>query len=470
MEKTLRMKKMRRRYDLLILTLFLGIWGTEVARAQEHFLLAARELPQSMALNPAMRPSRGFVSMPLFGSFSVGADNSFSYNDVIEKRADGVKYLDTRGLLRATQGKDLTLMRLDLDLVNAGFFVGERDYMGVSLRTRLHVGTSLPEGLFGMILDNPIDEYKTFDWSMTPDILGWVELGVSYARDLNPNWRIGGRVKYLNGLVGIQSTGMDVEVRKEYDRYTVAGDYTLRGGNVDFADRDGGGLFDDLFRNLASNPGVAVDLGATFRSDNQRWNAAFGVADLGAVFWNRRNSSVIRTHSGGGTFDFYGVDGLSGLIDGTTSIGHVLDSAYTDLSRTLRADTLAGGFAQMLPTRFHAAADYALGPYMRHHLSASFVGMIPYHGKLHYAISAGYAYRTLTGTWQFMANYTCKSNNPINVGLGVAVNAGKFQLYLAADNIIPAFSLARARGTNFSLGINFFTGRTTRSERKYYYY
>ncbi len=447
---------MKRLYTLFLL-LACGYAGAP-ATAQDHFLFTARDLPQSMLYNPAMRPSRGFVTIPLFGSLTAGFDNSFSYDKVIDKNADGVKYLDTRGLLDATKGKDLTLMRFNLDLVNTGFFVGPKDYMGVSLRARAHMATSMPEGLFGMILDNPINEYKTFDVSMTPNAIGWVELGVSYTRDIDENWRVGGRLKYVNGLMSVQSTGMDVTVRKEYDRYTVTGDYALRGGNVDFS--TGGGLFEDLLSNLSSNPGFAFDLGATYRSNDKRLNVAFSVADLGAVFWNKKNSSVIRTHSEGRTYDFYGVDGLGGLIDGTTSIGHVLDSAYTDLSRTLRADTTAGSFAQMLPTTFQAAADYALGPYMRHHVSAGFVGMIPYHGKLHYAISAGYAYRTLTGTWQLMANYTYKSNNPVNVGLGVVMNTGKFQLYLAMDNIIPAFTLTGARGTNVSLGLNFFTSRS----------
>lgn len=468
---------MKRLYILLLLLL------PGLAAAQDHFTLTARDLPQSMLANPAMRPSRGFVTMPLFGSFTAGFDNSFNYNKVIEKDAAGVKYLSAAGLIDATKGNDLTLMRFNLDLVNTGFFVGPKDYMGVTLRTRAHIGTSLPEGLFGMILDNPINEYKTFDVNMTPNAVGWIELGVSYTRDLGARWRVGGRLKYVNGLMSIQSSGLDVDVRKEYDRYVVSGDYTLRGGNVDFT-HGTGDLFKDMFKNIGSNPGFAFDLGAAYESGDKRLKVGFSAADLGVVFWNKKNSSVIRTHSEGREYDFFGVDGLGGLINGTTSIGHVLDSAYTDLSRTLRADTTAGSFAQMLPATFQAAADYALGPYMRHHVSAGFVGMIPYHGKLHYAVSAGYAYCTRTGTWQLMANYTYKSNNPVNVGLGVVMTTGKFQLFLAADNIIPAFSVARARETNVSLGINFFTsrkrnfkrcgepsvGRTSRKAARYYTY
>ena len=171
------------------------------ASAQDHFTFAARDLPQSILSNPAMRPSRGFVSMPIFGSLSLSFDNSFSYNNIIKKNGEGVRYPDTYGLLKATQGNNLTLLRMNLALVNTGFFIGEQDYMGISLRTRVHVGTSLPDGLFGMILDNPIDEYKTFDISTIPNILGWAELGLSYTRDIDENWRVGGRVKYLNGVV-----------------------------------------------------------------------------------------------------------------------------------------------------------------------------------------------------------------------------------------------------------------------------
>ncbi len=441
------------------------------ASAQDHFTFAARDLPQSILSNPAMRPSRGFVSMPIFGSLSLSFDNSFSYNNIIKKNGEGVRYLDTYGLLKATQGNNLTLLRMNLDLVNTGFFIGEQDYMGISLRTRVHVGTSLPDGLFGMILDNPIDEHKTFDISTIPNILGWAELGLSYTRDIDENWRVGGRVKYLNGVVSLQSTGMDITARKEYNRYVISGDYTLRGGNVNFANSSN--MFGDALKNLSSNPGFAFDLGGTYRSDDERLNVAASVTDLGAIFWNANNSSIIQTHSNGKEYEFYGVDGLNGLINGTTSLGHVLDSAYTDISRTLNADTTRGKFTQMLPTTFQLAADYALGPYQRHHVSAGMVGMIPYHGKFHYALSAGYAYRTLTGTWQFMANYTYKSNNPVNLGLGVVMTAGKFQFYLATDNIIPAFSLASARGANISLGINFFTtrseGRSSRRVSRYYY-
>lgn len=458
---------MKRLYTFLIGT----FCALTAVRAQDHFTFSARDLPQSILSNPAMRPSRGFVSMPIFGSLSLSFDNSFSYNNVIKKSAAGFRYLDTYGLLKATRGNNLTLLRMNLDLVNTGFFIGDNEYMGVSLRTRVHAATSLPNGLFGMLLDNPIDEYKTFDISTIPNILGWVELGVSYTRDIDDNWRVGGRVKYLNGVLSLQSTGMDVTARKEYNRYVISGDYTLRGGNVNFA--NGSNLFGDALRNLSSNPGFAFDLGGTYRSDDKRLNVAASVTDLGAIFWNAKNSSIIQTHSNGNEYEFYGVDGLNGLINGTTSLGQVLDSAYTDISRTLNADTTRGRFTQMLPTTFQLAADYALGPYQRHHVSAGLVGMVPYRGKFHYALSAGYAYRTLTGTWQFMANYTCKSNNPLNLGLGVVMTVGKFQLYLATDNIIPVFSVAAARGANVSLGINFFTtrseGRSSRRTSRYYY-
>ena len=145
----------------------------------------------------------------------------------------------------------------------------------------------MPEGLFGMILDNPINEYKTFDVSMTPNAIGWVELGVSYTRDIDENWRGGGRLKYVNGLMSVQSTGMDVTVRKEYDRYTVTGDYALRGGNVDFSGTFG---FHPIgVSNGITGLGDAVHVGheyadGTYRAGDDAQPADVGQAETGVAY------------------------------------------------------------------------------------------------------------------------------------------------------------------------------------------
>lgn len=430
--------------------------------AQDHILLTARNLPQSMLINPSMRPDRSFVSIPIIGGFSVGANNSFSYKDVISTNAAGEKYVNSSNLLKYINGKDLLMLRLNLDIINTGFFVSENGYMGVSLRVRTHVAGSLPGGLLGAVLDNPINEYKSFDISTKPNAIGWAELGVSYSHQINESWQVGARLKYLNGIASMQSNGMDVVLDKQYDRYRLSGDYSLRGGGIDFA-KNRSQL------TIGSNPGVSADIGATYTAPDKRWYVLAGVSDLGAIFWNAQHSSVIQTHSGGKAYDYYGMDNLKGLLNGSTSITHLLDSAYKGFSKVLNADTTKVGFTQMLPTSFHAAGSYAIDSYRRHNVSASFVGMLPYHGKMHTQASVGYSYRTVTGTWQFMTNYTYKSNNPINIGLGSVMTTGIFQLYLSADNIISAFSLASARGASFNMGLNFFINkRAPKRDAKYY--
>lgn len=451
--------------SILVLGLFAAMLP---AQAQDHIAVTSRDLPQSMLINPAMRPERSFMSIPFIGSFGAGFNNSFSYNDVISRNCAGQQYLDTKRLVDAISGRDLTMLRMNIDLVNTGFFVTPKDYIGVSLRARMHGATSLPEGLFEAVLDNPINKYKTFDISATPNAIGWAELGVSYTRDINSNWRVGGRVKYLAGVASLQSSGIDVTMQKEYDRYLLSGDYSLRGGNLNF----GNGSSDDILNNIGRNPGVAVDLGATYVTPDKRWNVGFSVTDLGAIFWNSANSSIIKTHSGGNKYEYYGFDNISQLINGSTSIGNALDSAMTDFSRVLGADTTSGGFTQMLPTSFQAAATFSIDSYRRHNVSAGFMGMLPYQGKMYYSVSAGYAYRSINGIWQLMVNYTYKTNNPLNIGLGVVMTTGVFQLYLSTDNIIPAFDLSQARSSDVNLGLNFFFNKKSHKEgrqmNKYY--
>lgn len=431
------------------------------ASAQDHIQLTSRDLPQSMSFNPALRPDRSFVTMPLFGGIGVGVDNSFSYRNVINTNELGQKYLNTASLLKHTRGKDLTMARVDVDILSGGFYIAPKDFMSVSLKVRAHAATSMPEGLFGAVLDNPINEYKTFDINMTPNVIGWAELGVSYTRELSRGWQVGGRLKYLQGIASVQSDGMEVTMRKDYDRYVLSGDYSLRGGNMDFANSS-----NFVF---GHNPGVAADLGFSYTAPENRWYVLAGVRDLGAIFWNSSSSSQIRTNSGGKEYTYTGMNDINNLVKGGESLSHVLDSAFRDFSKVLGADTTSAGFTQMLPVSFHAAGSMAIDRYRRHNVSASFIGNIPYKNKLYYSASVGYAYRTANGIWQVMTNYTYKSDNPLNIGLGFVMTTGVFQLYLATDNVIACIDPLGARGMNFNLGLNFFISKKIpKKDAKYY--
>lgn len=423
--------------------------------AQDNMTQGTVDLPQAMSLNPAMRPRSSFLSIPFFGSFQVGVSNSFSYNNIIEKR-DGVKYLNTKSLLSATSSAGSGFIAsANLDLINLGFYVSPDDFIGISVRARVHGAMNWPSDLFGFMLDNPLEADRNFAIDYSPNVLGWVEAGVSYSRPVSDNFTVGVRFKYVGGLVSLQSrNGIQFNVNKQYDRYTLSGDYDIMAGNINLA---GDGQTDDLLRGMSRNPGFAVDLGVSFLSNDKHFSASASVSDLGAIWWNAENSSRIKVSNPNEKFDFTGVGDLNFAGGSPIDFGNAIDSTFKAFNRTMGVDTISGvGFSTMLPTTFQAMGSYAIDRHFRHNVSVGFIGSLPYRGGFDYAVSAGYAYRTLNGMWQLMANYTYTNYNPIGIGLGVAFTAGCFQMYLATDNIIPVFSIPNARGTGARLAFNFF--------------
>lgn len=180
------MKNFKYKY-LVVAAAFLVMGGGGRAMAQDNLMLSAHNVPQNLLVNPALAPETGFYAFPFLSGLSVGVENSFSYNSTIT-RIDGVKYVDNDKLTRALRGKNLTMARFNMDIINFGVRATENDYIGVSLRLRVHSANKLPGGLFDFVLDNPIGgTNKTFDIGVATNTMAWMELGASYTRKIDNN-------------------------------------------------------------------------------------------------------------------------------------------------------------------------------------------------------------------------------------------------------------------------------------------
>lgn len=435
-----------------IITALLIILGGYKASAQSNLTMMAANLPQAMELNPALAPAKDYMTIPLLGSFNIGLRSGLSYNELIINR-DGVKYIDGAALSKALTGSgNVTGMSLKLDLLRGGFHISPKDFIDLNLTTRIHVASSMPGEMFDFLLDNPIcDVNRTFNISATPNMIGWNEVGIGYARTIGDNFRVGLKVKYLMGMVSMQSDGMNFTMQKNINGYKLSGDFSMSGGNYNFK----GGDAIDMVNGLLDNPGVSADLGVEYTSTDRHLTVMASVSDLGAIFWNANNSSQIRAKYPNKVFDFTGFGDLQGLINGNASFPDMVDSVFTSFSNTIGVDTLSGqGFTTMIPTRYHAMAEYAIDRNFRHNVSLSFLGTQPYHGGFDYSISAGYTYRPRSGRWQLMANYTYQPKIPVAIGIAAAYTGRGFQLFMAFDNILPFIDLKSAKSTGFQLGLN----------------
>lgn len=422
---------------------------------QSNLQMMAAGLPMNMSVNPALAPEDAYVAMPFVGGSDISIRSGFSYSDIISSE-NGVKYFDTQKMISAFSGNnDVMAINANLQILAGGFYVSCDDFINITMSLRNHVATNLPDGMPSFLLDNPLESVnRTFEMGASQNMTSWIEVGVGYSRVINKNFRVGAKLKYLNGLAGIKNDNMSFTAYKNgAGYYQISGDYTIRAGNIGL--EKGGMKFG--VNSLFSNPGVSADIGLEYVSDDRRWMAMASVYDLGAIFWNAQNSTTLKVKNPGKVYDFTGFGRLQGLIDGKTNLGAMADSVFKEFSRTIGVDTIRGQqFSTMIPTRYHAMVEYALGPKFQHNVSLSFMGIAPVSRAFDYQLSAGYCYRSPNDRWQVMGNYTYRPRIPVAVGVGGMYTSKNFQVYLGIDNLLPIFGLKSAQSTSLQLGMSFF--------------
>lgn len=415
--------------------------------AQDNITQMAVDLPQAMSLNPAVRSSSNFVSIPIIGSLNIGLNNCFSLNEVIDVTSGG-NYLSLASMAEQSNSGALQF-GLNTDIVNVGFYVTDIDFLQVSLRARAFGSTTHPTGAYELLSDNTLGESRNYDISINPSSVAWAQLGVAYSRPIANNFTVGIRLNYLSGIASVQSPqGVHFNVDKQYDKYMLSGDYNM---NL-------GGLASSNGAYSLNNSGFSVDLGGTFTSNDNRITASVSVSDFGFVSWNGDGNTSYSIKNPNSSIEYTGLGDILG--NESLNFNNMLDSLTADFNNTLGVDTVSNSkFNTYLPTTIQAMAGYALGDDLQHNLSIGFIGQFPEYSNMVYSVSVGYAYRSPNKVWQFMTNYSYTSSSPLNIGLGVVATTRVFQFYISTNNIISPLSLNSARNLNLNLGMNFRFGR-----------
>lgn len=413
-----------------------------------HMLTAAGITPQRLYVNPAMMPEHSYMSLPIIGSLGFNVGTSLGYGSLIKNG-----YIDGASLARDMKDK---AFRTDfgLDIFSFGVRFRGDNLISVSNRLRVSAGVGYPSGLFGYIFDNPVDYSGSFDIPMKVDAFVWNETAVGYSRRIDDNWSVGGRVKYVMGLARVDTHDTGFRIDKDIMGSTVTGSVDITGGNVDF---DG----DDLLglSSMASNPGVAFDVGASWRSDDERWRVGAGLSDIGFVRWSGKSSSRIYS-SEAATYRFDGFGDLDEIF-GSASFDDMVDSVYNDLLDAIKLDTVRGyAHTGMMPLTANVSGEFDIRGDERHVLSLDLLGTFNLKQPLYYALTAGYRYTTGNGRFSALATLSHKRVDPLSVGVGLMANTRNFQFFLLGDTSVYGFAgnLSRISGVSLRMGFNFFFG------------
>ncbi len=437
-----------------ILIVVVAAFGVLCSSAQDNLTQIATNLPQTMGINPSIRPNRGFVSMPLLGSINIGMALPFSIDNVITKQnGQNVMTLSKWAEMSLKNGNKFNVS-LDIDLLNLGFYVSDYDFITLSASYKTCSYSTMPLGAVEFLSSGVMFGDRTYDINMNFEAMGWAEFAAGYSRSIGL-FTVGAKFKYLNGLAGANTGGGSAGyvLQQHYDSYTISSDFDLNIAGMPLT--EGSSIMDGLF----SNHGFGVDLGVSYLSEDERILATVSVSDIGKIWWSEKSATRVVSTANDEPFVF---SGFGNLLDSENlSLNSVLDSiaaVFTDAVDFEYKDGAA--FTSSLPLTIHAMGRYALGDELQHHLSFSFIGVKPSHLDMFYDLSVGYSYNTPNKVWQLMCNGTYTSQNVWKLGVGAVMTTGNFQLYLSTSNIVGPFRLMDTRDLGLRLGINFFFGST----------
>lgn len=175
-------------------------------------------------MNPAFGPDRkGFVSFPFLGNINVGMSGNMGVSNFLYKTPDGglTTFLNESVTASDFLGGINQNNRLAIDynwsIFSMGFSkFGGYNTIGINLRT--NVSATLPYELFEFMKvggkgDNTVYHMENIGVSSK----AYVELALGHSRDINEQWRVGGKLKFLLG--GLNASAMidrmDVEMTDE---------------------------------------------------------------------------------------------------------------------------------------------------------------------------------------------------------------------------------------------------------------
>ncbi len=406
-------------------------------------------LPQAKYTNPGILPDySGYLSIPALSGYGVTLSNSgFAFNDLFQ---DG--NLSPNNWLSAMHNKNLFNISSAVDVIGFGLKFGKNS-IALNITPKTDVNLAYSKSVFDFLINgnvNYIGQSISLD-GFSLDVSSYVETGIGYTREINEKLSAGARVKFLSGLGNVNGNFDGISL------YTDSSDYSLTASS-NFAINAYGTFFEDsvLAEQMGNPPyfnpnnlGLGLDLGVNYQfSDNIQFFAS--IVDLGYLKWSEYGETL---YNDGASFKFDGLP-LDELLeseddnDNGSSFSEDLTDSLTSIFNLQRSQI---SYTTGLKTQIYAGASYSFTDYF------VFQGML--HGRVFnnkiypmYMFSGGINVKRWLSA---KLTYSGVNKSYNNIGAGVVLHAGAFQVYAMMDNIYGLTQIDYTRNLAGSFGVNF---------------
>ena len=269
-------------------------------------------------LNPALAPGRGYLNLPVIGTFNASVNSStLGYQDVMDiiDNSDGGDFFMSDAFIKKLDNVNNLNVNLSTDILSAGWYKG-KNFWSFNIGLRNDIGASIPKSMFEFL--RHMDGLQANDWNrlsninekmgaQSLEINSYAEVGVGLARNITPRLTVGARVKALLGIGNLRLDINNISVTSNLSGYN-EGDWNNLQGNaeikvdatlenssklIELSQNDG--IIDEIeFGSFGlAGYGLGIDLGASYKLIDKLTLSA-SLLDLGFMKWSKKNTSIAK--------------------------------------------------------------------------------------------------------------------------------------------------------------------------------
>ena len=433
------------RYMAAALTMAAAILPTSAQELRTSYFMETSNYRHQM--NPALLDS------PYFGMFfsninigmtgNIGAKQFIFDTNGLPGYTGNYRYttfmdpnVDAKTFLNKLHDKN----RFDLYLNYNLFSVGFKAWGGVNLlelNLRSNTNLTLPKGLFEFAKTAGEKEHYEFG-GLGMRTQNYMELALGHSRDINKQWLVGGKLKFLIGAAYADFTADNVTLDMTEDAWRIQSNAQVKASllksDVIHEDpsknsADGRPRVKELDNFGFSLPGfgMALDLGVTYKPiENLTLSAA--ITDLGFISWKNTHHA---SSQGDYTFDGFNNIYIGSDKDQTEDIDDQFDQIGDDLEEMFSVyDDGTKTATQALAATLNVGAEYKLPAYDK--LKFGFLYTSRIHGK--YSWHQGMLNVGVRPVKWFECNVNgAVTSTGVTAGGMLSLKAPHFNFYIAAD-------------------------------------
>lgn len=320
--------------------------------------------------NPAFRPERGYVSIPVLGTVNPSfSTNGLTLDQLVYPKGDEtVLFLDSSvdadDFLNGLKTDNRIYTGLATQILGAGWYSGQ-GFWSVDLSLRANAGLSAPKSLFELMKRGNGAEGTTYDIrNLKSTAESYIEAGVGYSRPINDKLTVGGKLKLLLGVGSAEAQIDQLHAVMNAGQWNITSQGTLHASvkglkTEEKLDKEGRPYISgfDVDGAGIAGYGAGVDLGASYRLTNKLTLSA-ALLDFGFINWGKGVYGVAN-----GNFEFDGFDlainesapdqpslsdQFDSMIDDLEALTHFREQGQKKRTTRLRSTLNVGGEYELL--------------------------------------------------------------------------------------------------------------------------